>query len=270
MIHVRENSKALFKSEKSVDDFLAIEGEVYRHSVQSRKTSRFERQGQGFFIKAHWGIGWGEILKNLLYLRLPVLGAGNEVRAIKKLEQLNIDTMSIVAYGEQGSNPATQKSFLITEELTGTKQLDHWIENELQAFDKKSNILIKRQLIIKLADIAKNLHEHGVNHRDFYLCHFLAKQPIKAGMMASDIKLYLIDLHRVQIRTSTPTRWLVKDLAGLYYSSMDMGLTSRDYFRFITLYSGKSLRDVMRDNSYFWKSVNFTAQRLYQKQLRKA
>ncbi|MFV1993114.1 MAG: lipopolysaccharide kinase InaA family protein, partial [Acidiferrobacterales bacterium] len=102
MIYIRENLKHLFQNEKNIDDFLDIEGEVYRHPVKTRKTSRFQRRGQSFFIKAHWGIGWREILKNLLYFRLPVLGAMNEVRAIRILEKLNIDTMTIIAYGEAG------------------------------------------------------------------------------------------------------------------------------------------------------------------------
>ena len=41
------------------------------------------------------------------------------------------------------------------------------------------------------------------------------------------MRLYLIDLHRMQLRRKTPSRWIVKDIAGLYYSSMDIGLTKR-------------------------------------------
>lgn len=269
MLFIRDNLKELFQSEKTIDDFLAIEGQVYRNPVASRKTSRFERQGQGFFIKAHWGIGWQEILKNLLYFRLPILGACNEVKAIKKLEQLNIDTMSIVAYGEAGFNPASRKSFLITEELVNTKQLDHWLENEFQEFDRQAQIQLKRKLITRVASITKTLHENGVNHRDFYLCHFLASLPVTPSLAADEIKLYLIDLHRAQIRNKTPERWLIKDLAGLYFSSMDFNLTGRDYFRFITTYTGKSLRTTFKQEPVFWKKVAQRAIRLYKKQQKK-
>jgi hypothetical protein len=266
MLFIRENMQHLFQGEKTINDFLAIEGDVYRNPVPSRKTSRFERQGQGFFIKAHWGIGWQEIFKNLVYLRLPVLGAGNEVRAIKKLESLGIDTMAIVAHGESGCNPAARKSFLITEELTNTKQLDHWIEQDFQQLDSKSQIQIKRKLISRLAGITKNLHEHGVNHRDYYLCHFLASLPITSATAANELKLYLIDLHRAQIRSKTPQRWLIKDLAGLYFSSMDMGMTNRDYLRFIKIYTGKPLRTTFNLNAGFWGKVADRATRLYKKQ----
>ncbi len=274
MIYIRENLKHLFQHEKSIDDFLDIEGEVYRHPVNTRKTSRFQRKGQSFFIKAHWGIGWREILKNLLYFRLPVLGAMNEVRAIKVLEKLNIATMTIIAYGEDGCNPASRKSFLITDELVNTKQLDHWYEKEFHEFDAGSQIKIKRKLIHKIAGIARTMHEHGINHRDFYLCHFLAKLPLQADMSIDEITLYLIDLHRAQIRRKTPKRWLIKDLAGLYYSCMeltgsDKKINNRDYFRFIKTYTGKSLRASLGQEPVFWQAVQQRARRLYQKQKNK-
>ena len=66
-----------------LDPFVAVEalkGEVFRE-LEARRTLRIEVAGQGYFVKIHRGVGWKEILKNLLSLRLPVLGAGNEWRA---------------------------------------------------------------------------------------------------------------------------------------------------------------------------------------------
>jgi heptose I phosphotransferase len=182
--------------------------------------------------------------------------------------------MAIVAYGEAGGNPAARKSFLITEDLTNTKQLDHWLVKEFQEFDAQSKFQIKTKLIQILATIARKLHENGVNHRDFYLCHFLARLPIKATMTGAEIKLHLIDLHRAQIRTSTPKRWLIKDLAGLYFSSMELAgmnvkFTGRDYFRFIIKYTGLTLRDALTQKPEFWQTVHHRACQLYKKQQKK-
>ena len=61
------------------DPFAAVEalqGEVFRE-LEARRTLRTEVAGRGYFVKIHRGVGWGEILKNLMCLRLPVLGAGN-------------------------------------------------------------------------------------------------------------------------------------------------------------------------------------------------
>ena len=110
----------------AADPFVAVEalqGRVYRE-LEARRTLRTEVAGRGYFVKIHRGVGWGEIAKNLLTLRAPVLGAGNEYRAIRRLEQLGVDTMRAVAYGVRGGNPATQHSFIVTEELAPTISLE--------------------------------------------------------------------------------------------------------------------------------------------------
>ena len=42
-----------------------LAGEEFRR-VKTRRTFRVELEGRGFFVKHHLGVGWGEILKNLL------------------------------------------------------------------------------------------------------------------------------------------------------------------------------------------------------------
>ena len=101
----------------------ALEGKVYRE-LEARRTLRIEVAGRGYFVKIHRGVGWGEILKNLLTLRAPVLGAGNEMRAIRRLEELGVDTMCAVAYGARDGSPAAQHSFIVTEELAPTVSLE--------------------------------------------------------------------------------------------------------------------------------------------------
>ena len=43
--------------------------------------------------------------------------------------------------------------------------------------------------------------------------------------------LYLIDLHRSQVRNKVPRRWRNKDVGGLYYSTAPLDLTHRDLLR---------------------------------------
>ena len=75
-----------------------LEGKVYRE-VQSRRTLQFDHEGRRYFLKLHRGVGWREIIKNLLQLRLPIISAENEWRKISRLQALGIDTMRVVAYG---------------------------------------------------------------------------------------------------------------------------------------------------------------------------
>lgn len=233
----------------------ALQGKVYR-SKEGRRTLRFEHAGRGYFLKLHEGIGWLEIFKNLLQLRLPVLGAANEYLACLRLKALGVDTMTPVAFGERGNNPAQQLSFIITEELANTVSLEdyckHW---QVQ----KPSVREKRAIIRKLATISKTLHESGINHRDYYLCHFLRADDGKP--FEYNDALYLIDLHRVQIRKAIPMRWLVKDLAALFYSAFDLPLTRRDLLCFLSVYK----RQWMRGDAEELQSIAQRAVALYQK-----
>jgi hypothetical protein len=112
-----------------------------------------------------------------------------------------------------------------------------------------------------VAEIARTLHENGINHRDFYLCHFLLAMPITPPY--HKLTLYIIDLHRAQIRAHTPKRWIIKDLAGLYFSSKDIGLTRRDLLRFMKEYRNKTVKEVLEKEAAFWQRVKQRGDKLY-------
>jgi heptose I phosphotransferase len=244
------------------EQLFSLEGRVYKEK-QGRKTLRFTLDGKHYFAKLHNGVGWKEIVKHLVQGRLPVLGAHSEWRAIQRLEQLGIKTIRLVGYGERGLNPARRQSFVITEELANTISLENLCRDWLT---KPPSYALKRALITEVATIARTLHEHGMNHRDFYICHFLLD--VSEGQDSIDpcrLRLYLIDLHRVQIRHRVPQRWRVKDIAGLYFSSMDAGLTQRDVLRFARTYWNKPLPKAIKEHQGFWSHVEKRAKSLYRK-----
>ena len=240
-----------------------LEGEVYRE-LEGRRTLRTEVNGRGYFVKIHRGIGWGEIVKNFSTAKLPVLGAGQEWRAIQRLHEVGVPTMTAVAYGERGSNPATQHSFIITEELAPTVSLEDFAANWREQPPEPA---LKRALIAEVARMAGNMHRAGVNHRDFYICHFLlhTDKPVTAH----DFRLSLIDLHRAQVRATTPPRWRDKDLAGLYFSALEIGLTKRDKLRFLRGYFQRPLRQVLRDEASVLLWLDSKADRLQNRYQRK-
>jgi heptose I phosphotransferase len=249
-----------------LEQLVSLEGDVYREQ-SGRKTVRLTLDGKAYFAKIHSGVGWHEILKNLLAFRLPVLGAQNEWRAIKRLEHLGIRTTPLVAHGRRGWNPARRESFVVTEAVGNTVSLEDFCR-EWPA--KPPRFELKRKLIGEVAGIARSLHENGLNHRDFYLCHFLLDRSSGRGMGHSQkLRLFLIDLHRVQIRRNTPMRWRVKDIAGLYFSSMDIGLTQRDLLRFIRLYRNKPLKVSLREDRVFWRRVTRRGISLYREIFKK-
>ena len=236
-----------------LEDWLGLEGQEFRRT-RDRRTLRFEHGGRGYYLKAHFGLGWREILKNLFQLKLPVLDAGNEWRATHLVKALGLPTMDAVACGV-GRGLARRKSFIVTRELSGMLSLEQFAERE----GGRDDAALRRALVRKVANTARTLHGNGINHRDFYLCHFLFAPP-SAGRPPGD--LHLIDLHRAQVRRRTPKRWRVKDLGALYYSALGAGLTRRDRLRFIKAYSGSdSLRRALGDRS-FWTRVEKRAWRL--------
>jgi heptose I phosphotransferase len=238
-----------------------LRGKVYRQ-LEGRRTLRFEMGGKAWFLKYHEGVGWIEILKNLLQLRLPVLGATNEKAAIERLQDAGVDTMVIGAFGARGINPARRCSFIITEAIEPSASLEDYC-----ASWKNSPPLFaeKLRLINKVAEIAGRMHEAGMTHRDFYLCHFLLKNP---GVLQAP-QLALIDLHRSLVKKRVSRRWRLKDLAGVYHSAFDIGLTQRDGLRFIRAYRQQPLREVLASEGQFWRQVQHKADLLYAKAIRK-
>jgi heptose I phosphotransferase len=251
MMYLDEQLKPYFDAEQPLfDQLMALQGECYRN-LEGRKTQRVQLGGKYYFIKQHRGIGWKEIFKNLFQFRLPVVSARNEWLAIQKCQQLGISVPGIAGYGERGCNPAQRESFILMEELAPVQSLEdlcaHWKQSP-PTFETK------RRLIEHAAQIASTLHKNGINHRDFYICHLL---------LAPTSELFLIDLHRAQIRAQIPERWVIKDLAGLYFSSLDAGLTRHDQFRFMKYYRKKSLRDILRHENEFWMKVKKRGDDLY-------
>ncbi|MFZ3153082.1 lipopolysaccharide core heptose(I) kinase RfaP [Pseudomonas sp.] len=225
-----EPFKSLWAGRDAFAAVEALQGQVYRE-LEGRRTLRTEVDGRGYFVKIHRGIGWGEIAKNLLTAKLPVLGARQEWEAIARLSEVGVATMTAVAYGERGNNPAAQHSFIVTEELAPTTDLEQLSLNWAQ---QPPEPRLKWALIKEVANMLGSMHRAGVNHRDCYICHFLlhTDQPVTA----EDFRLSVIDLHRAQIRRSVPLRWRNKDLAALYFSIMDIGLTRGDKLRFLRTY----------------------------------
>jgi heptose I phosphotransferase len=126
---------------------------------------------------------------------------------------------------------------------------------------------MRRALIRRVAGMARRMHAGGVNHRAFYLGHFLLHQdPAPAPKC---LRLSLIDLHRAQLRATTPRRWRDKDLAALYFSALDIGLTRRDVFRFLRHYFDRPLRAVLREEHASLKWLAGEAERLRERYRRK-
>ena len=259
-LYFRDDLMTTLGPKATFSKLMRMQGEIVREA-HKRRTVRFETNGQSFFLKTHTGVGWPEIWKNLIYIRLPVLGANYEWHGIHHLRRLGIDTLSIAAYGttEGAYDYARRQSFIVTDEITNAVSLeDFCAEWRNTPPSSPTEIRFKRWLIDELARIARTMHNSGANHRDFYLGHFLLQPGYESGALCpATSRLFIIDLHRMQLRRNTPFRWQVKDIAGLHYSSYGLNLTGNDRLRFIRAYRGQGLRQTLarerRFAAWWWR-----------------
>ncbi|HQN64198.1 MAG TPA: lipopolysaccharide core heptose(I) kinase RfaP [Methylophilus sp.] len=230
------------------DALMQLQGKAFR-DVPGRKTMQVTIGGKSYFVKQHFGVGWGEILKNLLSLKKPILGAMTEVAAIQKLDATGIPNTPLVAYGQRGCNPATMQSFVLTEDLgdiiTAEELSEDWQHKPAES---------RQALIQALAELAKRLHQAGLCHRDFYLCHFVVK---KAEFEQGKLDLHLIDLHRMLQGQSPNGKSVMKDIAGLFFSGLQMGWGAEDLALFKQHYLPQS--------DGFWAQVEARSQALLAK-----
>ena len=225
------------------------------------------------------------------------------------LQNLGLNTLNIAGYGTRErrfwkilNNPAKRQSLIVTDEIPEAISLEDLFKDKL-FWGRNANkipikICFKRWLIEQLAQTARVLHNSGANHRDFYLSHFLLQRTKESHEPTPEnSSLFLIDLHRMQIHkprwtawikailqgalklqrphppeSVTPRRWKMRDVSGLHYSSMDLGLTKRDLIRFISTYENISNRQVLetlQDNDGFWRDVQSRAHNLYRSEKRR-
>lgn len=268
MIVLPEEWKEYWDIEKQgFQRLFSADGPVYSENI-GRRTVRFKFGDEYYFGKFHTGVGWKKIIKNILqFRRPPVLSAQNEWRAIKKLKSIGVDTMSLLGYGKMGWNPAKIQSFVVTHELKNTTSLENFCKHWASSPPSRE---FKQALITEVAKVARTIHENGLNHRDLYICHYhLDVSKGADAIQPEDIHLYLIDLHRMQIRRKTPLRWRAKDVSALFFSSMDIGLTKEDLRLFAGVYHNTSPEKAIRENRFFWWLVRYRAENLYKKEFNK-
>ncbi|MBU4682704.1 lipopolysaccharide core heptose(I) kinase RfaP [Cedecea davisae] len=264
MVDLKEPFASLWRGKDVFAEVKKLQGEVFRE-LETRRTLRFEAAGKSYFLKWHQGTAFKEVVKNLISFRMPVLGADREWKAIHRLKALDVDTMQGVGFGEKGLNPINKTSFIITEDLTPTISLEDycadWATNP-------PDVKVKRMLIERVATMVRKMHGGGVNHRDCYICHFLLHLPFDG--QERDLKISVIDLHRAQIRSKVPLRWRDKDLIGLYFSSMNIGLTQRDIWRFMKTYSNQPMREMIKTEHTLLAKAEEKANKIKERTIRKS
>jgi heptose I phosphotransferase len=265
-IELRDDIARAWAGRDPFDVALHLDGTAVRE-VAERSTIRAVIDGRVYYVKRHFGVGWREIFKNLVTLKRPVIDAGNEYKAILDLSAGGLHTLTVAGFGCNGLNPATRRSFLITDELTGTQTLEQvclrWLESP-------PSLRTRLQLIERVGEVARRMHALGYVHQDFYLCHLLlagSSQPMDTR--AREAPIFVMDLHRAVFHSRIPFRARVKDLGGLFFSAFEIGLRRRDVLRFLQVYFDAPLRSVLTDHAGLLAACERRARSLYDKARRK-
>ena len=149
--------------------------------------------------------------------RAPRSPAETEVAGQHLLVERGVPTVDLVAWGTLRDG----RSFVILDDLTGFEAADKLIE-------RGSDF---RRLLGPTARLAAQLHDAGLHHRDLYLCHFFA------CLSESQVELRLIDAARVRpLPSFLRARWVIKDLAQFWYSTLDLPVTDEERLQWLHAY----------------------------------
>ena len=166
-------------------------------------------------------IGGREILlhiKRYAAARSRTTPSAAEAAGFRLFEQHQIPTASLVAWGVLND----RRSFVITEDLAGFEAADKVIERGSD-FDR---------LLEPIAHLAAKVHRSGLHHRDLYLCHFF----VRADSDPAEVRL--IDVARVRrLPRLFARRWIVKDLAQLWYSTLALPIEEAQRIRLMEHYT---------------------------------
>ncbi|PKL46850.1 MAG: lipopolysaccharide heptosyltransferase II [Planctomycetes bacterium HGW-Planctomycetes-1] len=167
------------------------------------------------FLKRYQNIPKLIQLKNRLARRKKISMMACDNQPAEELRKLGINTPRTIAFGEQWQELFEKRSFIITEKIPDASSLEE-------------NLPLERENFIEnLAAFVRKFHDTGFRHRDLYLCHIFCD---------SKTNFTLIDLNRVFKPLLFSKKYLIKDLAQLYYSAPGNSVTEADWLKFFLAY----------------------------------
>jgi heptose I phosphotransferase len=156
--------------------------------------------------------------KNWLNQRKRLSLSECDMEPAENLRKLGINTPRTIAFGQEWNGLFEKRSFIITEQIPDSFKLEDKLPKG-------------KDFIKKLAEFVRKFHDTGFRHRDLYLCHIFCN---------SKMQFTLIDLARAFKPLFFSKKYLIKDLAELYYSAPGNEISKTDKLRFFLFYLRKS------------------------------
>jgi heptose I phosphotransferase len=190
-----------------------------------------EQKNKTFYLKRHF-LPWKERVKSIIPW-FKKEDARNEWNNLLLLNRLGFNTITPVAFGEKKRLGLTYLSLTLTENIYDAEKLETYLPKHFAPPLNSNKISEKRFLIRKIAALARDFHDKGLNHQDFYLGHLFIKP--------SDQTIFIVDLQRVHRRESIRSHDLIKDLAQIAYSAQSLNIfPGTDFMRFACVYFKRS------------------------------
>lgn len=197
--------------------------------------------GKTFYLKRYRAAPLVEQVRRIREAGPGLSTAGREMRAVRKLSEIGVPTMKVIAVGQEMRGMWERRSFAMTEGIEGPS-LERLLLEAKGDPSRLPSWRERREIVVQLALIARLMHDHGLFHRDLYLCHFLLTRNADGGTV-----LRVIDLARMIEKPIRRRRWQIKDLAALDYSAWGPLVTRADRIRFLKAYLGEGAsREALR------------------------
>ena len=167
-------------------------------------------------------------------------------KSASELAAVGINTPKSLFYGEQWGIFFEKRSFIITEKIPNAESLERRLPNCFSGPTTVETMRLRRDFIAQLAGFVKQFHETGYCHRDLYLSHIFHSD-------SGDF--YLIDLARAFQPGVRRRRFLIKDIAQVYYSAPAKYFSKTDRLRFYITYAGRQ-KLTRKDKAFIRKVIN--------------
>ncbi|MGA2222366.1 MAG: lipopolysaccharide kinase InaA family protein [Verrucomicrobiia bacterium] len=132
-----------------------------------------------------------------------------EFENLARFRQWGLDAPAAVAYGEERRGRWLHRSFLISEGVPEPLPLDLFIRDYLPSLGRDERRRLRREMIERLADYTRRMHEHRFVHHDYFWRNIL----LSDGSLAY---FFLIDSHKGRCwKPWMENRSRAKDLAML-------------------------------------------------------
>lgn len=198
-----------------------------RRDIFRIQTAAEDGRALVLFLKRNWRPYKKDGLHSLLRRGKVWSIARQEWENSKVLAAAGLKTAELVAYGEE-CGPLWEKfSFIVTEAAPGAQTLEQFLR---ECHDRR-----RRQAVFDaLALEVRKLHGAGLATPDLFARHLFIDES------AAPPRFCLIDMARLNRRSSLTTRIRARDLAALNVTAPLRHVTVRERLRFLRLYSGSS------------------------------